>query len=525
MMNRWIAAIPSAVSVQRLVSALVGMSLMLIFAITVITGAKTPSVNEVLFGVLPVLSTAAIVVMFSLKIAVRERFAQALSYAVTVCAIATGVGAVAAMLGLWNEGDLLTVLTPSQAFGSLASAGVWPLSYGPEAAIRFVPIICAIAILLRVLRARASLVRAVVTSLIAYLILGLLVHSLSWIGYFLSITRQYGIESPIDVFRLLVSSQSDGYWVRLQNERFFASMGRQAEVGLAGTRAGIFFIVSAIGTVALLTYRSFVVVGLIKRLASVQTIRFMILGILGMGLASSLPGSHASVSDVIATIVFLISLLLWGAWWRFSRDLEDIAQDAQDHPNRPLPSGAISPHTLEDVAFVALAFSIFGGLLLGWPVCVGFICASLCVWALSRGGLQWRDGVVTNLVGSTGVAVSLGWAGVVFGLRDVLAPSWMLHILLASALIVGATFVVRQVQLLIEARWIQAVLISSIMCVAFLVAGQTVLWLFALPIIAALLVLVNKPGRWYRYAARTFDIFLAAVTLLVLFVPSIIRHA
>lgn len=524
MMNRWIAAIPSAVSVQRLVSALVGISLMLIFTITVVTGTKTPSVHEVLFAVLPVLIAAAIVIVFSLKISVRERFAQALSYAVMVCALSAGVGAIAAILGLWNEGDLLTVLTPGQAFASLASAGVWPLSYGPEAAIRFVPLVCAIAILLRVLRARDSMSRAIVTALSAYLVLGLLVHSLSWIAFFLSMARHAGIESPIDVFRLLVSSQSDGYWVRLQNERFFATMGRQAEVGLAGTRAGIFFIVSAIGVFGFLAHRSAAAIGLVKRFASAQFIRLMMLGVIGVALSSNVPGRHISVSDGIALIIFLISLVLWGAWWRFSRDLEDVAQDVQEHPDRPLPSGSISSHVLEDISFMALAFALFGGLLLGWPVCVGFICALLWVWALSRGGLQWRDGVVTNLVGSTGVAVSIGWAGLVFGSRDVLAPSWMLHIVLASAIVVGATFVVRQVQLLIESRWIQAMLIGAVMFLTFFVAGQTVFWLFALPIIAALLILANKPGGWHRYAARIFDVFLGVVTLIVLFVPSVIAH-
>ncbi len=523
-MNRWIAAIPSAITIQRLVSALIGISLMLIFATTIVTGAKTPSVNEVLFGVLPILVAAAIVVVFSLKIAVRERFPQALSFAVSVCAMCGGVGAVAAILGLWNEGDLLTVLTPGQAFASLASAGVWPLSYGPEATIRFVPIVCAIAVLLRVLRARASMMRAIVASLIAYFTLGLLIHSLSWIGYMLSMTRQYGIESPIDVFRLLVSSQSDGYWVRLQNERFFASMGKQAEVGLAGTRAAIIYVFSVISTFGFLAQRSSAALGLMKRFLSAQSIRLASLGVIGMALASSVPGRHSSVSDLIAVIVFLCSVSLWIVWWRSLRDLEDAAQDEQEHPDRPVPSGAISPHVLEDVAFLALAFAIFGGLLLGWPVCVGFLCASLSVWALSREGLQWRDGVVTNLVGSMGVAMSLGWAGVVFGLRDVLAPNWMLRIVLAVAIIIGATFAVRQVQMLVESRWIQAVLITVIMCVAFFVAGQNVFWLFALPIVAVLLVLVNKPGKWYRYAGKTFDLFLAVVLLLTVFLPSVIRH-
>ena len=524
-MNRWIAAIPSVISVQRLVSALIGMSLMLIFTIAVVTGAKTPSVNEVLFGVFPVLAAAAIVVVFCLKISVRERFAQALSYAISACAISAGIGALAAILGLWNEGDLLTVLTPSQAFASLASAGIWPLSYGPEAAIRFVPIVCAVAIFLRILRARASMARAVTVSVIAYLLLGLLIHSLTWIGFMLSVTHRSGIESPIDVFRLLVSSQSDGYWVRLQNERFFASMGRQAEVGLAGTRAGILYLFSVITTFGFLTYRSSAAVGLLKRLVSAQSIRLISLGIIGIALASSVPGQHSSVSDGIAMLVFLCSLVLWVVWWRNMRDLEDVAQDEQEHTDRPLPSGAIAPHVLEDVSFLALAFALFGGLLLGWPVCVGFVCASLSVWALSREGLQWRDGVVTNLVGSIGVAVSLGWAGVAFGTRDVLAPNWMLRILLATAVVVGATFAVRQVQLLLESRWMQAVLIISVMMLAFIVAGQSAFWLCALPIIALLLILINKPGKWYRYAARTFDLFLVVVMFVAVFIPFVIRHA
>lgn len=486
------------------------------------SGLPAPALSEVAFRFLPALIAGSVVTAASFVAIGRGN--RSASVAVALSAVSCAVAVLASVFGPWNEGRSFIVLPVRDALVSIATFGVLPLRYGPEAVLRFLPVCFAVGLAVMGKRSGAGMFRLAAVSVVSYLVLATTMHGMTWIAGGIAAANATTMETADGTFRTLVSAHADGYWTRVQGERFFLPVGRQAENAIETVRAALWFLVSAIALAFALAASARSPGSLVKRIGTRTAMLWIVHLVAGLSIGLGMRGARVSYTDGIALGVFFTVSLAWVSWWRFRRDIENLASDERERPDLPLPSGNVQAHDLKQASELLLGCALFGAFLLGYPVFIGFAAAALAAWLASRDGAAYRDGIVGDGVASLFIGLGLGWAGLSMGVRDAPTPEWGIRIVLALAVLAGVGRLFRNVQTRVESRTGHLTVAILGLIGAVLVARQRWFWIPAVAAGVGLLVLFQKPGKWHRYASWALDAARAGIVFILLFLPRAVSH-
>lgn len=485
-----------------------------------LTQQAPPNFFDIAFGIFSFLGFAIVLALIALVRIGRERGSSAMSFVLALAGIASLLSAILSLAGLWNDGRYYTVLTPAWSLLSIVSFGFLPVKMGPVALMRFLPVIFAAGVFFRLHRLEKKKLRPLMTAVLLYLVLSFFLHTASWIGALVAVSREEVLRTPSDVYRVLVSVQADGYWTRAQTERFFAPLGRQGENGLIAIQGAVVFLLTACVSLfaALRTIRSGFL--LVKRLRTRSVAVLGMSSVIGFGLGLFVHGPTFPYTDILAVLVLLTVLFFWFFWRRMSADIASLATDEQERPGLPLPSGVVALADAEDVRDGSLLLAIIGSMMLGWPVLLSVATASV-VFVLHRRmgkgrGLIWA---LSDVASTALVAGSLGTASAAVALRDATQPQWIGRILIAVAILVGVECLLRRHAERMSSRLMQVFVLCSGIAGGLFVAHQRALWLLFLPAVAVSLIFARDGSQWCRFRLFPLYFVLGGTFALTLFVP------
>jgi hypothetical protein len=500
--------------------AIIGLSIVVPFFLALAHFSAPPHLFDLAFGLFPLLALAFVTTYVVAAVFGRQRDVQASTTALVVMAWSCVSVSVLSFFPFWNDGSYLKVLPVGSALTSILTLGILPFHAGPEAVVRFVPVAAAIALFFRLRRTQLPIPKRIVSVVVMYLFLSIAVYSLSWVSGILAVTHADVMNGPADVSRILTTAQADGYWTRGQQDRFFAPIGTQSDNSFAAIQTSFYFLMTLIpfGLLAVSFFRSGT--ALAKRLASRSSV--LILTVLALGLAIGMRTRTASSSytDGLAFIVAIVVFVYWVAWWRFVRDLQTLPKDEQERPDLPLPSGTVAVNDLEAINGVLLTLSLIGAFVLGWPVFVSLVTATIVASVMLPLRLEnLRADTILSASGFFLVAVSTGSAAVAVGLRDASVPDWMIRIVLSMALLVALERLYRRADRLAPSRFVQAGIFSAALMISLVLANQRVFWLFCLPAFAVVVFGASSSEKWQKYRRVPTYILLGGFLLVAAIVP------
>ncbi len=500
--------------------AIIGLSVVVPFFLSLAHFSSPPRLFDLAFGLFPLLALAFVTTYVVAAVFGRQRDVQASTTALIVMAWSCVTVSVVSFIPLWNDGSYLQILPPMSALTSMLTLGIFPFHAGPEAVVRFVPIAAAGALFFRLRRTQLPFQKRLLSVVGLYLFLSIAVYALSWISGGLALLRSDVLNGPADASRALVTAQADGYWTRGQQDRLFAPLGTQSENSFAAIQASIYFLMTLIpfGLFAFSFFRSGA--ALAKRLASRSSVLIFTVLALGLAIGMRTRAASSSYTDGLAFVVAIVVFAYWVAWWRFIRDIQTLPKDEQERPDLPLPSGVVTVNDLEAMNGVLLTLSLIGGFVLGWPVFVSLVCATIVASVMLPLRLEnLRADTILSASGFFLVATAVGSAAVAVGLRDTAMPDWMIRIVLAIALLVALERLYRRADRLAPSRFIQAVLLSGVLLVSLVLANQRVFWLFCLPAFAVVIFGLNSNERWQKYRRIPTYVLLGGFLLVAAIVP------
>lgn len=492
------------------------------FAAALASGQPAPTLSEIAFRFVPALMAGSLV--SAAAFVSIGRAGKSAPSVVALSVVACTVAVIASVFGPWNDGRSFIVLPVRDALLSVATLGVLPVRYGPEVVIRFLPACFAVGIAVIGRRSGVRLFRLVVAAAVSYSVLAAAMHGMTWIAGGIAAANATPMETADSTFRTLVSAHADGYWTRLQGERFFFPVGRQAENAIEAVRATVWFLVSAVAVIVALAASARSPGTLVKRIGTRTAMFWIVHLVAGLSVGLGMRGVRASYTDGVALAAFFVSSFAWTAWWRFRRDIENLASDERERPDLPLPSGSIQAHDLKQASELLLGCALFGSFLLGYPVFIGFAVAAAASWIASRDGAAFRDGIVGDGVAAAFVGLGLGWAGLSMGVRDAPMPEWGIRIVVALALLAGIGHLFRHVQTRVEHRAAHFAVAAAGLAVSAAVARQRSFWVPVLAAAVGLLVLYRKPGKWHRYASWAVDAVRGGIVFILLFLSRAVSH-
>lgn len=480
-----------------------------------LSGAGWPRSSDVVFGVAALVFLAAASAVAGPVLLGRLRLEQALASAIAVLLLAAGASLALDLSGWWNDGSAYLVLRPDQALVSILSLGVWPLRSGPTALLRFWPLLVALGLVWRLRPYRLAPLRLAWVVGAVYAVLAVSVHSLSWIAGMLAAAHQSALETSSDVFRVLVSSQSGGYWAVSQGERFFAPLGRQAETGLAAVQSAVWFL-AACAVLATCAARWRPMLRLARRLSDVESATWLLVSAFGIGIGAALGVKDRSYTSWLSLAIFVAVVVAWIWRQRLARDLDNLAEDERLRPELPLPSGLVAPHELEALIRLLGTAAFFGAALLGWTAVAALLMAETVSWLRSRRGLAWGGAWISDGASGFLVSLSLGAAGSTLGLRSFMLQPAQVATLAAASLVAAGTASLPWLERLPQRRPILMLAPSGGLLLALLVLRQPAVWAVGSLAVVGQLVVGWRPawyGRWKYLPGLLLLFFLVFLAL------------
>lgn len=421
----------------------------------------------------------------------REQGIESLIGIGVACSLVLGL--LASLLGVWNDGSGITVLTLRGTLTSLVTGGILPWKDGPQELIRFFPLGVSVVFAIFAWKRSSSKIKGVGVAVGLYVVLWAAWHVLTWAAYLLRPTG-FSIELAQDAFSALVRAQSSGYWTNDITNRFLAPIADQGKSVSILLQAAILYL----GSICLLGgswTKTIVRNSAIAKRFLVPEGAALIAVILG---AYALGQSIRVMPRVSFTLFFVMAILLvsgicLGIWMQLRSDLENIRRDEQENPGYPLPSAAISPPEAETVSSIAGGFALLGSILLGWPVFCGFLAGFVMNEAMKLFNVssflrqKWpRVLIILSL------ACGVAWAGLAIGLQDLSPATWLIRLALGLGCIGGALILSREV-------WPRpAIGISVILLTAAILSGQWLIGMAAIPTLIVTWVLEFRENAQKR---------------------------
>jgi|GEM_PF-1398577 len=483
-----------------------------------LSAAGWPRLSEIVFGNAALILLSAVVSAAALVVIGRLRPESVLAAVLPILLSAGVTSLLLDLSGWWNDGSAYLVLRPSDALFSILTLCLVPFRSGPTALIRFWPLLVALGIIWRARPFKLLPIRVALAAGVSYLILAFSVHALSWIAVLLSLVRKTSFADLSDMFRLLVSAQSGGYWIASQSERFAAPLGRQAETGLAASQSAVWFLLTCAILLALAASRTYFL-KLAKRLLTMESLPILFTAGIGLGVGTVFGAADHSYTYWFSFLIFAVAAIAWTWRERLRQDFENLPEDELERPHLPLPSGAVAAHEIEFLELVLAGLAFFGALLLGWTVLVGFIFAEGVAWMRSRRGLAWGTAVVSNAGAQLLMALALGFSGLAFGLRGFAVMPWQMSAIVSAALLAAGLMLLRCLDKVSESHAVRAFLPSGIMLLALAILRQPAIWGFGV-LAAAGQVVIGWRDEWFvRFRFLPILLLLMTIAILALIWP------
>ncbi len=382
---------------------------------------------------------------------------------ILVCAAIVASGT--SLLSIYNS--VPSILLPREAIISILTLGFWPLHQGPISLLRFLPLTIGLGIYIQTKNRK--------NSCIIYSVLACAVNAISFItyGYYLFASGEV-LENAQDAYRIFISSNINGYWTNNQTERFFASIGGQAENSMQALH-GAFVLILALCIVA----------GCVKLwktiLVNYKLFVYTLPIIFGVILGCTVRMGNGTFADILALILFLVSAGCIYMYW-------------------------------ENASHTYLAVAIMSLLLLGWPVAIGFFVA-LFIKYFSKNytGDIWASTFSTFVLNA-----SLAWSGLAFGLRDLPVSNWMLRSIFAIAFLMSASWLGKKLlQTALDIKYQVGFIFLSAGCAAF-ISGQI---LFGVLLIPLFIMFAHMRTR-EKYKIFFLDFYISTIFIAFFILPS-----
>ncbi len=464
------------------------------FFATLAATHASPSVFDIVFGVLPFFALGSALVLTACRLlgVAREDAETGL---MRLLFAAAGISIIAALMGAWD--NIGAILLPHEALFSVLTLGLWPSGAGPLAVIRFLPAVLALGVFLIARRAHVAETRAVLAAVAVYLAQSFFVHALSWVVWAECLRAHDILENAQDAYRIFITSNVNGYWTNSQAERFFASVGGQAENGMQALHGAIAYAGALLLALADWAPWSRGLTALRDALQRPSVLRRAGLLLFGAAVGFSVRMDAFSFSDIVACLLFLAAAIGWLAAW-----------EGEDAGVEGMGQGLV----------LALGSVLF----LGWPVALGFVIADLMRRVLIRG--QAWQGIWTTAAGHLFAAFALAWAGLAFGLRDLPISGWMLHAVVAVSVLAAAAWLgTKLLRSALAPRWQVAYLLGAA-GFSVLISAQFLFCIPAVLLFVAIPILRRSEPRWEAVKVRLLDAFLGALALVTLFAPGLLTH-
>lgn len=359
-------------------------------------------------------------------------------------AVSYGLGCIAALVGLWNDGSGNIVLPPNQALLSFVTGGILPWKEGSVAMIRFFPLGCALVSFGWGWKRGLPKGRTVLWALGIYAALWAMWHGLTFLAMLVR-PADLRLETAQDAFSAIVRAQTGGYWSNDAVNRFLAPVSDQGKSVSLLAEAAWLYLLSLVGMAVMWIKGMGPQNPLWKRLVG-KDIGFVLAIALGTcALGQSLRVMvRVPFSVPMAIGIACISVLCIGIWMRMRMDIGNLREDEVEHPLYPLPSGAISVGDAEQIAAIALGYSLYGALLVGWSAWIGLLFGVAVTQVLDMVGIPvWQRGSIQRNLVVTAVCLGIAWAGLAVGLQDLMSATWLVRLALGLGL-VGAGGIVLQ---------------------------------------------------------------------------------
>ncbi len=458
---------------RDIMGAWLAISLAVPVAASLIKDQKMPALPEIFFGFAPFLFFILVLAASIFLLVGRLSWEKTSGLVMRLAWFSGGLALLAYVVGYWNDGSSHFFLLTQDAWFSLLSFGFFPLHVGPEAFIRFLPLALLLGLVWSFRLEKIGWRRTLIAGLVAYVVSALVLHAITWIGLSVSLAKGSSTSSLEDLYRLLVSKQSGGYWMNSQGERFFAALGMQAETALAAARAAVYYVSSCtvMFILALAERRS----RLLLRRAF--TLEYLLGAVVLLGATAA--GIHARIADSSFTTwlsVLVVVSVGYGmlGLWRLDLDLENLQEDEKDRPDLPLPSGLISLQEAQALKSYLAWFTALGALILGWPIVLLLASAFAARWFFSANGYALGKRSYLKPAGDLIFMIFAGSAFMLFGLRTVpYALPLKLHVLaLAYFAVLAINF-----GLLSRLSHLKSVILTAgLILGGTLLAGQAVWW-------------------------------------------------
>jgi len=470
-------------------------------------------------AVLSALVVLAVVVSF----AARMKMDALWSGLIASSPVAFIVGLVMASVGIWNDGSGTVALAPLDAGLFIVTGGLLPAGVGPEALVRGTVLGCAVMTVMIVHRRGMPTPRAVLVGIVGWFAAAIVLLSQSGIALLASVTRRLPLEHALDASRALGVMLANSYWANFQADRFFAGIGKQSDVNAALTAAALMValavIASFVALVAWLHGGMRAITSLARRLVVVPLLLVLSPFIAGFAIGLRNQRYDWSLLDILSVALAVVSVLAWLAWWRFGRDLEDLASDEREHPERPLPSGLVTPDEVQTLRTGLAAVALVMSLILGWPAVAIVFALFVISWLASADAFGWAT------VKPLRPLLWIAWSALFVAFGGVIA---MRSSILSTA-VFGAICTWAVVSCLIKAAslpWVTArpflpplLLVGGGAFISLLMGNWVALALAALFALGTY-ALQKKTKFWLGYGVFLFLSYGWTVTLIQVFMPS-----
>ncbi|MFH1621356.1 MAG: hypothetical protein ABIB04_04725 [Patescibacteria group bacterium] len=516
--------IKRSVSAEDLLKICFAISFMSGLLSAILSDSGMPGIQQIILGTLPFYAISTVVTIVFWLMAGRERSTDVVSGACALVLIGASIGIIASFFKIWNDGSSYLILSPYEAWLNIISFGLYPTRFGSLVQIRFLPLVVFLGLGIFLSRSGVSKAKSWLYSGGAYLTLIFSYNFMSLIAWLGSRSLSQTVSTTADTFRVLVRLHSISYWSQSQLDRFLLPIGRQAESTLLMTHASIIFLITTALLILIFIKSIRVPTGLVKRISTKNSVLWVLPVAIGVSLSLTSQGPRTSYTDVLALIIFIIVILSWIAWWRFGRDMDNLAQDELHQVDLPLPRGEVSLQDLESIRNVLLTVCLFGAWILGWPVFLGIFSASIAMWFLSRYGAGLGDSLLTSSLGNAVIGLSLSWVGAAVALRDASSPAWITRMLFGAAILVGLSRLIKDLgDAILTSRYVIWIFISALLVIP-LITKQNFIWI---PVIGAAVFAVwayRDTRKWRHYGIYFMDLALVLMAFITLFIPQLIRH-
>lgn len=463
-----------------------------VFAGFILT-SRFPTLGEILiFWITPSFFAVAVLIMCLTRLK-RVPLAEAYSYALRVVSGGAVLALIFSLFRAWNDGSFFQVLSPAGAFSAFWTLGIAPFHEGPMMSLRLLPVVMTVGLVMALWRMKETPRRLILWGFCMYIGVFVMVYAMTWVALILAWSRHTDLSNASDTFRLLTSAQADGYWLRLQAERFLFPVGQQAEYAIAAVHAAFLMLVGTI--CAIFTLPQFIIIPSPR----LSFFRVLWIGVAGYLIFSVTQFPQVSYTNLVALILAAVVLTLFALF----RSLP--------------PEEGRSRH-----AFLGLL--LLGGALLGYPIFMSLVVA-VVAHAMEREFQieQSFKNLAVRFALLWASHLALVWAAALFVSRDVILPGWFARFLFALTLVAAWAEVWPRIEAALPRVWRFTIVIALSVAICLL-ARQAWAWMILIPVALVCAAVWRFPARTQHVLSFLPDTLLVVFSLFPIFLPNALRH-